>query len=446
MFIDDDGRVYVYAIGFQPRGIYVYELDPKDRLKVLRGPEKCLLADGVQPDKDGFFRLGPTPENARQIARLIGEGCQMTKRHGRYYLQASFSGTEVPIYRDCAFVSDSPWGPFTYCQNNPVAYRPVGFAAGAGNTCVFADQTGQDWRAVTTCVCVQHIFERRVSLYPAGVNRDHGLYTDTYLGDLPQYGPGHRNNGVGGNLVGWMLQSFRKKATASSTLPGHAPALACDENIQTWWSAQTGRPGEWLALDLGKPCRINALQVNFAEQNTTAVKRRAGDELYHQYTLAVSDDGQKWTMLVDKSANQRDVPHDYVQLKAPVTARYVKLTSIHMAGHGKFAVRDLRVFGSGLGRPPAAVRGAVVQRDRAEVRARIEWPAAAGAEGYVVRWGSAPDQLDHSQDVRSGTAAVIECLTGGQDYWFMVDSFNDSGITFGAQPLVQEKARPQPKE
>lgn len=438
MFVDDDGRVYVHVVGHHPRGVYAYELDPNDDLKILRGPEPCLLADGVQPDKHGFFRIGPTPEEVRQIGRLTGEGAQMTKRNGRYYLQASFSGTEDPRYRDVAFVSDSPWGPFALAPDNPVSYRPTGFAHGAGNTGVFADKKGQDWRVVTSCVCVKHIFERRVSLYPAGVDADGGMYTDTYLGDLPQHGPGHRRDGPGGNLVGWMLLSHKKQATASSALDGHPAAHACDENIQSWWSANTRDKGEWLALDLGKTCRINAVQVNFAEQDTTAVKRRAEDELYHQYTVEVSDDGQAWTMLVDKCDNRRDVPHDYVQLKKPVTARHLRLTILHMAGGGKAAVRDLRVFGSGLGRPPAEVRGAVVQREKAEVRARISWPAVEGAEGYVVRWGRAPDKLHLSQDVRAGTEAVIECLTGGRDYWFVVDSFNDSGVTFGSEVVTAE--------
>ena len=440
MFVDDDGRVYVYAVGFEPRGIYAYELDPEDRLKILRGPEPCLLVDGVQPDKHGLFRVGPTPEDARQIGRLTGEGAQMTRRNGRYYLQVSLSGTEDPRYRDGAFVSDSPWGPFTYAEDNPVSYRPTGFVHGAGNTGVFADKNGEDWRVVTSCVCVKHIFERRVSLFTAGVDADGGMYTDTYLGDLPQYGPGQRKPGPGGNLVGWMLLSHHKAATASSALPGHEAAKAADENIRTWWSAPTGEPGEWLALDLGKPCRINAVQVNFAEQDTTAVKRRAEDALYHQYILEVSEDGEQWTTIVDQSDNRRDVPHDYVQLDRPVMARHVRLTILHMAGGGRAAVRDLRVFGSGLGRPPAEVSGALVQRDKAEVRARISWPAAEGAEGYVVRWGSAPDKLYLSQDVRAGTEAVIECLTGGRDYWFVVDSFNDSGVTFGAQAVTSDNS------
>ncbi|MCX6877248.1 MAG: discoidin domain-containing protein [Verrucomicrobia bacterium] len=256
------------------------------------------------------------------------------------------------------------------------------------------------------------------------------------MGDLPQCGVGHRKAGPGGNLVGWMLLSHKKQATASSVLPEHPIEHAFDENIKTWWSAKTGDKGEWLAMDLGKPCRINAVQVNFAEQDVTAqAKRRPEDELYHQYTLEISDDGQRWKMLVDKSANQRDVPHDYVQLDQPIVSRHLRLINIHMAGHGKFAVRDLRVFGSGLGKPPAVAMAPTVKRpaDNTAVQAEIEWPAADGATGYVVRWGHAKDKLYHSQDVRNGTKAVISQLTGGLDYWFVVDSSNDSGVTFGRE-------------
>ncbi len=430
LFVDDDGRVYLYAIGFNPRGVYVYELDPTNDLKVVRGPEKCMLPGGIRPDAEGFFALGPVGGDGTQIARLTGEGPQMSKRNGKYFLQVSMSGTELPIYRDSAFVSDSPLGPFQYFTNNPVSYRPVGFVNGAGNTGFFTDKQGQDWRVVTTCVCVKHIFERRVAMYPAGVDQDNEMFTDTYLGDLPQYGPGHRRKGLGGNLVGWMLLSHKKQATASTTL-GSPPSVVCDEDIKSWWSAKTGEKGEWLTVDLGKQCRINAVQVNFAEQDATAVKRRAEDELYHQYTLEVSDDGQAWRMVIDKSTNQRDVPHDYVQLKKPVMARYVKVTNVHMAGHGKFAIRDLRVFGSGLGRPPAEVTKVAVKRDKNSFRAEIDWPAAEGAAGYVVRWGSSKDKLYHSQDVRDGAKATIQCLTAGVDYYFVVDSFNDSGVTFG---------------
>ena len=439
LFTDDDGRVYLYAVGFKPvRGIYVYELDPKDHLKVLRGPLPCRTKGDVWNDNKGNFSVLPNREGiVMPIAWKTGEGAQMTKRQGRYFLQVSFSGTEDPTYRDCAFVADSPFGPFEFCKNNPVSYRPAGFTNGAGNSGLFADNKNNEWRVVTTCLSALTGFERRVAMYPAGVDQDGGLYTDTYLGDLPQFGPGHRKPGLGGNLVGWMLLSYKKEATASSQFENHSVESACDENIKTWWSAKSGDKGEWLAVDLGKICHINAIQVNFAEQNTTASKRRLEDELYHQYTIHTSDDGKNWKTQVNKSTNHQDVPHDYIQLKKPVLARHLRITNIHMPGHGKFAVRDFRVFGSGLGEKPAEVKNLIVKLQPKEniktaVEAVIEWPEASGATGYVVRWGNSKNNLFHSQDVRDHKAVISNLITG-LDYFFVIDSFNENGVTFGSR-------------
>ena len=441
LFTDDDGRVYLYAVGFKPaRGIYVCELDAKVHLKVLKGPLPCRLKGDFQQENEGDFRVANvSQEPAMLIASKSGEGPQMTKRNGHYFLQVSFSGTEDPRYRDCAFVSDSPMGPFEYCKNNPVSCRPAGFTTGGGNSGLFADKQNHDWRVVTTCLNALTGFERRISMYPAGVDAEGGLYTDTYLGDLPQNGTGHRKLGLGGNLTGWMLLSYHKQATASSTLGDRPLEAAFDENIKTWWSATSGEKGEWLAVDLGKVCRINAIQVNFAEQNTSAVKRRLEDELYHQYILEVSEDGEKWKMLADKSTNQRDVPHDYIQLKKPVLARQLRITNIHMPGHGKFAVRDLRIFGSGLGKLPQGVMSASVKLQSKEnskyaVEAKIEWPVAEGAAGYVVRWGHTKDNLCHSHDTRHNQAIISDLITG-LDYFFVIDSFNENGVTFGSNVI-----------
>ena len=59
---------------------------------------------------------------------------------------------------------------------------------------------------------------------------------------------------------------------------------------------------------------------------------------YHQYKLYYSVDGKKWNVLVDKSNNKTDVPHDYVELAKPVQARFIKLENIHMPT-GKFAIQ-----------------------------------------------------------------------------------------------------------
>ena len=50
-----------------------------------------------------------------------------TKHNGKYYFQYGAPGTEFKVYADGVYVSDSPLGPFTYQQHNPMSYKPGGF-------------------------------------------------------------------------------------------------------------------------------------------------------------------------------------------------------------------------------------------------------------------------------------------------------------------------------
>ena len=96
-------------------------------------------------------------------------------------------------------------------------------------------------------------------------------------------------------------------------------------------------------------------------------------DTYTQYKLYYSVDGKKWNMLVDKSANKADVPHDYVELPNPVKARYIKLVNVHMPT-GKFAISGLRVFGNGGGAKPDTVKSFIVLRTEKDKRsAWIKW-------------------------------------------------------------------------
>ena len=55
-----------------------------------------------------------------------------------------------------------------------------------------------------------------------------------------------------------------------------------------------------------------------------------------------------WKVIVDKSNNKNDIPHDYAELQQPLQARYLKIENIHMPT-GKFALSGFRVFGNGNG-------------------------------------------------------------------------------------------------
>ncbi len=422
LFQDQDGRIYLYYGLAKNGAISVVELDaqtfaPKGQaVESLRGD-----ATTRGWERSGEANLGPS--------HFI-EGAWMTRHKDTYYLQYAAPGTIWNTYADGVFTAPSPLGPFTYAPNSPVSQHPTGFVGGAGHGCTFQDKNGHYWRAVTAVISVKERFERRISIFPAAFDRDGVMHTNTVFGDYPQLLPGKNGgkNAASDNSAGWMLLYAHQNAAASSAMPGHGVGLAFDEDIRTHWSAKSGNRGEWLGVDLGKRCAIFALQINFAEQDTNAVGRE--ERLFHQYQVEVSNDGRNWSKIVDKSANLTDVPHDYVQLEAPRFARYLRITNLHMPGNGKFAIRDLRVFGNGLGRAPAPVRNVGVWRDPSDGReAVIGWKPAARAEGYIVRYGIAPDKLYNSYQVRGATQLSLHSLNAGVTYYFAVDAFNSSGRT-----------------
>ena len=269
----------------------------------------------------GWERFGEANDNT--FLRPFIEGAWMTKYRGKYYLQYAAPGTEFSGYGDGVYVGDKPLGPFTYQAHNPVSYKPGGFARGAGHGGTFQDAYGNWWHTATIAIGVKNNFERRIGIWPAGFDEDGLMYCNTAYGDYPHFlphspGENHWND----MFAGWMLLNYAKPVTASSALGGFAPNFAVDEDIKTYWSAATGEAGEYFITDLGAASTVRAIQVNYADQDATLMGKVPG--LHHQYVLQSSLDGREWETIVDKSENRTDVPHDYVELPAPVKARYVR--------------------------------------------------------------------------------------------------------------------------
>src|SRR5574339_1215711 len=105
-------------------------------------------------------------------------------------------------------------------------------------------------------------------------------------------------------------------------------------------------------MDLQKESTINAIQINYAENNMNLMGRQPG--IYYQYLLEYSDDNKTWKTLIDKTQNTtEDAPHDYIELKTPVKARYIRMTNYRMPD-GTFALAGLRIFGNAGGKVPLA--------------------------------------------------------------------------------------------
>lgn len=459
---DDDGRVYLYDGCSNVNPLRVTELDPKTFTPI------STVVETVHADTANHGWEVPGDANEDFAAKPWIEGSWVNKLNGRYYLQYSGPGTQFKTYGDGVYVADKPTGPFVYAPYSPFSFKPTGFITAAGHSTTFADKQGLFWHATSQSISKRHMFERRLGLYPTGALADGQLVTNTYLGDYPQFIPGVTKTPLQDNSPHWMLVSYARPVKASSTLPPRGnesfdPPHAVDENIRTWWSAATGNAGEWLEVDLTKPCRIDAVQINFADEGakagpeawqgvreerpvaatSDAARPQASPnppnamrypEYTYRYVLEASEDGQRWSILADHRTRGRDAPNEYIQLEQPFRARYLRLTNVAMPAGGKFSVSGLRAFGSGQGTPPPEVKTFNVKRDPRDPRhATVSWPAPINTDFVIVRYGIAPDRLFTSYQVYGATSVDLRALNVGTSYFFAVDAVNDTAVTRGIQ-------------
>ena len=454
LFADDDGRVYFYWGCSNQTPIYGVELDPKTMQPI--GEKKELIFGN--PYTIGYERIGENnttfpaseeeveakyrafheaqgipesmvPEEVKPLIRGMFsnkpyiEGAWMDKHNGRYYLQYAAPGTQYNTYSDGVYVSDQQLGPFTLAENNPYSYKPGGFLPGAGHGSTMRDGYGNLWHTSTMRISVNHDFERRVGLWPAGFDEDGELFCNQRYGDWPL----SVSTGLDDpwRNPAWMLLSVHKKASASSSVPNHEPEKALEENVQTWWRSASNSRDEWLCLDLGMSFEIHAVQVNFADDRldiSCPGEIRPGSQaryieetdLLTQWKLEGSVDGERWFVIEDKSEVQTDLSHDLVIREDGFVARYIRLSSMAVPYGQNFAVSGLRVFGLGKGESPEVPRFNAKRNNDLDMLVQIEQQEST--LGYNILFGSSPEKLYHSDMVFASGEYRIGALIRGREY------------------------------
>ncbi|NBL64237.1 xylosidase [Flavobacterium sp. NST-5] len=398
---------------------------------------KTLQSDGhvkplmtLEPEDHGWERFGEYNDNV--FLQPFMEGAWVTKYKDKYYLQYGAPATEFSGYADGVYVSKNPLDGFEYQSHNPFSYKPGGFARGAGHGATYQDNFGNWWHVSTIILGVKNNFERRLGIWPAGFDKDDVMYCNTAYGDYPTFLPQKNANHIQGLFSGWMLLNYNKPVQVSSTLGGYHANFAVDEDMKTYWSAKSGEKGEWFQTDLGEVSTINAIQVNYADQDVADDFLGKKQGTFHQYKILISNDGKKWITLVDKSQNKTDVPHDYIELEKPAKARYLRLENIKMPT-GKFALSGIRVFGKGAGKIPGEVEKFIVLRaDPKKFGERrsawLKWKQNENADGYVIYFGKSPDKLYGSIMVYGKNEYFMTALDRTDEYYFQIEAFNNNGI------------------
>lgn len=440
LFIDDGRFYFYYGLGAEQSTTF-FEVNP-ETFEEIEGTKKVLreYITDVKECTSGYHFGRRELYDEIDASAWMGkfekipcpEGAWIVKNNDKYYLQYATPGTICNWYCDIVMESDSANGGFVEQPYNPVSLKVGGFIGGAGHSCVFKDKYGNWWQATSMWIGNHDEFERRIGLFPVSFDAKGRMRTHTVLGDYPMLLPQKKFEPQDISAFGWMLQSFNKACMASSLLSGFEPEKAADENVRTWWSAESGNAGEHFVMNFGKKVQINSVQINFAEQDINPEAPKETD--YHAYKLYTSNDGHTWKLLADKSGNKTAVPHEYLELSKPVEASYMKVENVHTPKEGKFALLDLRVFGSGYSDKPGQVKELSVKRNQKDGRyASIAWNKASGADGYLVRFGYQPDFLNQCIQVKGNetTELLLHILTKGVKYYYRVDTYNDSGITEG---------------
>jgi hypothetical protein len=429
-FLDDDGQRYLYWGCSNILPIYGVRLNSK--MQAVTEPE--ILIDH-NPDKYGWEVPG---EQNELTSNGWNEGAWMTKYNNRYYLQYAAPGTEYRTYADGVYTSDSPLGPFEYETYSPFSYKPGGFAGGAGHGSTFQDSYGNYWHIATMSISIRHMFERRLGLFPAAFDKEGVLRTFTAFGDYPTVMPERKIDFEKESLFkGWMLLSYKKNAVASSAMERYPVNNAFDEDIRTWWSALTGDNGEWLIVELDDNSTVNAIQVNFADNESNL--KPDSESIIYGYRILASGDRESWDVIADKSNNADDACHDYIELDTPVKAKYIKIENVRVPD-GRFSIYDLRIFGSREGKVPATVNDFKVIRDDADPRkARLEWPKDEKATGYIINYGIDKNKLYSSVMVYDTGYLMLTGLNRDVAYYFSIDAFNESGIAAGTKVIMSMK-------
>jgi xylan 1,4-beta-xylosidase len=449
LFVDDDGRVYLYEESSNKWPIHGIELDA-DNWYVPIGEQVDLF--NLDPEQHGWERFGQ--DHKSDIKPFI-EGPWMMKHGDTYYLEYGAPGTQWNVYADGVYTSKSPLGPFEYAAYNPISYKPGGFLKGSGHGSTVQDNNGNYWHFATMAISVNYKFERRIGMYPAGFDEDGQMYVNTAYGDYPHYLPDTEVDKHKDRFTGWMLLSFGKPVTTNSPLVESEAKVVDesdsgymlgqitdfsigqvnDEEIRSYWVSAANHDSIYLQVDLEEAMDVKAIQINFQDFKSKIFGRP--DTLKQQFVLSASQDGEQWEVIADYSDNQRDMPHGYIELPAAVEARYIRYEHVHCSTQN-LAISEFRVFGNGKGdvlEPPADF---TVKRQEDRRNAMLSWTPDLNAIGYVIYWGIDKDKLNLSALMYDQASYELRALNTDQAYYYQVEAFNENGVSERSEIIYTE--------
>lgn len=350
IFIDDDGRMYLYW-GMGP-GVWGAELNPENPTELITEPKE-LIAFNPENEWERFGQDNQDYENG------FPEGAQMVKINGTYYLTWATCGTQYDSYAQGAYKSTE--GPLTGFepQERPITNTDdiiAGTVRGGGHGSVVVGPNGTIWNFYTVNIGYEGDMERRIGCDPVAIDVNGDLYVPTHS-ENPQYVPGVLSHPELCNETGAVELTARQGYHVSSYSEGRHPVYAIDESTLTWWQPEEGDEEPFYLVSLKGNYYIQDFRILWKEIGfdpsigETKAPFQYKIEVFNGEGNPLTEDGGVWTTVVDKTANAEDLIMDYIHLDEPVLGQFVRLVITGWAEGVTPGVVEFSAFGESIAKP-----------------------------------------------------------------------------------------------
>jgi xylan 1,4-beta-xylosidase len=383
IFVDDDGKPYLYYPGRGVSGIFVVPLDPNDLTKFAGKPKHLFAFDSSHT----WERYGDMNEYPG-VAWI--EGPWLQKYKGTYYLEYSASGTQWRTYAEGYYTAKSPLGPFTYAPNNPLLRKTEGLVTGPAHGSIVEGPDGNLWQFYTI-VLSSPPGGRRIGMDRILLDKDGNM--SCKVTETPQWAPGavtDPTKGDSGSVPVTVNKMRAMNATSkfSSQTPGHDAAYAIDNASGTWWEPAADDAQPSLTIELSPATRFDVVQYFSVDSirilfgggggmgggrglgggrgmgrgaagtgpaaGEGARGAAAASSPAYQYKIEVSSDGNTFTTALDQTKNAVTRNAIFEEFPA-VVCRFVRFTITGWPGGSAPGVIEFTAFGKAAEKfdPPA---------------------------------------------------------------------------------------------
>ena len=332
MLFADEDNLYLY---WHKKGLFGAKLDSENPVRMTTEP---LLLATSHPENE-WERYGEYNEDPR---RSFMEGVWMFRNCDDYYLTFASPGTANGTYATGTFVGKSPLGPFDYQPRNPVIRKAFGTVPGSGHGSIVRGPDGTLWAFTTSMVNNYHVFERRISLFPVGIDSEGNLFGYPAR-DIPQWAPGVLKEPHLGNEADYLPVSVRTIASATSCAPGRTADYAIDDYCRSWWQPAEDDRNPALTIDLKNRYKVAGIRIMWAEPELDHKNGVLPGPVRYR-VLYQPKKGTEWSVALDCSENDRDMLVDY-RTFVPIEARRLKLEILGTHCDQTVGVLEFTAFG-----------------------------------------------------------------------------------------------------